>query len=170
MVGRILADVGVRRLDPEGIARRAASSAASQAVPSASVTGIVVPPGLTDRPMAARVGGLVGRGDGLTPAGDDLLCGWLATHRAAGVATPDVDRAIRSHLPRTTLLSATLLDCALHGESVPEFLAFLDALGTSEEDAATRALYAVGHSSGVALAQGARLALSALRNQIGSVA
>ena len=60
----------------------------------------------------ADVAEMVGRGDGLTPYGDDVLCGWLATHRAAGVATPDVDEAVRAHLSRTTLLSATLLDCA----------------------------------------------------------
>ena len=67
---------------------------------------------------------MLGRGDGLTPLGDDVLCGWLALHRAAGVPTPDVDAEVRAeHLHRTTLLSATLLDCALHGEVMPEFAA-----------------------------------------------
>ena len=76
---------------------------------------------------------LVGRGDGLTPYGDDVLCGWLAMHRAAGVETPDVDEAVREHLSRTTLLSATLLDCAIHGEVIPEFAAYVAALGTPDE-------------------------------------
>ena len=40
---------------------------------------------------------------GLTPLGDDLLCGWIATHRAAGVPTPEIDRAVRAGLHRTTL-------------------------------------------------------------------
>ena len=66
---------------------------------------------------------LVGRGDGLTPYGDDVLCGWLAVHRAAGVATPEVDATVRALAPTTTLLSATLLDCAMHGEVIPEFAA-----------------------------------------------
>lgn len=108
------------------------------------------------------VAGLVGSGDGLTPYGDDLLCGWLATHRAAGVATPDVDEAVRSLLSRTTLLSATLLDCALHGEVIPEFAAYVAALGTVSEPARADALAAVGHTSGRGLLEGARLALDTL--------
>ena len=70
-------------------------------------------PAPTRRIDAAAVADLVGRGDGLTPLGDDVLCGWLAAHRAAGVATPAVDDAVRRALPRTTTLSATLLECAL---------------------------------------------------------
>jgi len=108
------------------------------------------------------VAGLVGRGDGLTPYGDDVLCGWLAIHRAAGVPTPEVDAEVRAHLGRTTLLSATLLDCAMHGEVIPEFGAFVGALATPDEDARAATLAAVGHSSGRGLLEGARLALSSL--------
>lgn len=106
---------------------------------------------------------MVGRGEGLTPYDDDVLCGWLAVHRAAGVSTPEVDGAVRECLTRTTLLSATLLDCALHGEVVPEFAAFVAALGTPAETAAAAALSAVGHTSGAGLLAGARLALADLR-------
>lgn len=105
---------------------------------------------------------LVGAGDGLTPYGDDVLCGWLAIHRAAGVATPDVDAAVRALLHRTTLLSATLLDCAMHGEVLPEFAAWVAALGTAGEPAAAAALEAIGHTSGRGLLEGARLALDEL--------
>jgi len=111
----------------------------------------------------ARVAELVGSGTGLTPYGDDVLCGWLAMHRAAGVATPAVDEAVRSLLHRTTLLSATLLDCALHGEVLPEFADWVRALGTPDEAAATARLEAVGHSSGRGLLAGARRALDTLR-------
>ena len=119
-------------------------------------------------PVAGRAGGLtpddvaglVGQGDGLTPYGDDLVCGWLAMQRAAGVATPDVDEAVTAHLARTTLLSATLLDCAMHGEVIPEFGAFVSSLGTDAETARADALAAVGHTSGRGLLQGARLALA----------
>ena len=82
-------------------------------------------------PGAIDVASLVGRGDGLTPYGDDVLCGWLAVHRAAGIATPEVDTAVRGLWDRTTLLSATLLDCAMHGEVIPEFAAWVAALGTA---------------------------------------
>ena len=54
--------------------------------------------------------------------------------------TDDVAAAVRGTLDRTTLLSATLLDCALHGEVLPEFAAYVAALGTPAEDAAATAL------------------------------
>lgn len=113
---------------------------------------------LAGEPGTIDVAGLVGRGDGLTPYGDDVVCGWLAIHRAAGIATPEVDAEVRAHLGRTTLLSATLLDCALHGEVIAEFAAFVTTLADAEADALAR----VGHSSGRGLLEGARLALSAL--------
>lgn len=109
---------------------------------------------------------LVGAGRGLTPYGDDVLCGWLAIHRAAGVPTPGTDATVRSLLPRTSLLSATLLDCALHGEVVPEFSAWVTALGTPAEPAATAALEAIGHTSGRGLLAGARRALRELTTAV----
>ncbi len=121
-------------------------------------------------PRLARSGGpgaidaaeLVGRGDGLTPYGDDVLCGWLAVHRAAGVATPDVDAAVRALAVTTTLLSATLLDCAMHGEVIPEFAAWVAALGTDDEEPRADVLARVGHTSGRGLLEGARRALADL--------
>ena len=95
----------------------------------------------------------IGRGDGLTPYGDDVACGWLATRYAAGLPTPADE--VRAAGRRTTLLSATLLDCALHGEVLPELAAWLARRGASEEAALT----AVGASSGRGLLEGARLAL-----------
>ena len=110
---------------------------------------------LRGTPGALDVRALVGRGDGLTPYGDDVVCGWLAVTRAGGLATPEVDDAVRASLGRTTLLSATLLECALAGEVVPEFGAWL-AGGPAG------AVEAIGHSSGRGLLEGARLALSGL--------
>lgn len=110
-------------------------------------------------PPPGDIAAMVGRGDGLTPYDDDVICGWLAVHRAAGVATPDVDAALRACLHRTTLLSATLLECAMHGEVIPEFAAWLAAGGDADR---TAALEAVGHTSGRGMLQGARAALSSL--------
>jgi hypothetical protein len=112
-------------------------------------------------PRGFDVTAMVGAGDGLTPYGDDVLCGWLALHRAAGVETPDVDAEIRSLMSRTTLLSATLLDCAMRGEVLPEFAAYVATIGTSREADAARTLAAVGGSSGAGLLEGARWALAA---------
>ena len=99
---------------------------------------------------------LLGRGDGLTPYGDDVLCGWLAVTRAAGVPTPEVDAQVRALALTTTLLSATLLECAMAGEVVPEFGAWLAGTGPAE------AVERIGHSSGRGLLEGARLALRGL--------
>lgn len=89
-----------------------------------------------------------------------MLCGWLATHRAAGVPTPGVDAAVRGLLPRTTALSAALLDCALHGEALPQLSRLLTALGTAGQARAEADLRAVGHTSGTGLLAGARRAIA----------
>jgi hypothetical protein len=175
-VGRTVA-VHVPTIDPGAIPRRAASPVTVAATPQAVVAGLVLQgvAEATAPPSQAVVAGLVpqrvvpdmvkqllGRGDGLTPLGDDVLSGWIATHRAAGVATPEVDDAVRSGLHRTTLLSATLLDCALHGECVPELGRFLRAVGTPTETDRATELRAVGGTSGAGLLHGARLALDEL--------
>ena len=59
-----------------------------------------------------------------------MLCGWLAVLVATDRLDDEVTDAVRQVLDRTTLLSATLLDCALHGEVLPEFAAYVAALGT----------------------------------------
>lgn len=120
-----------------------------------------------DREAVTR---LVGAGEGLTPSGDDVLCGWLALHRSARVPTPTVDEAVRSRMHHTTLLSATLLDCALHGEALPQFTAYVAALGTHRQEAAERGLLAVGHSTGAGLLEGARWALAELHSRVGEPA
>ncbi len=134
-----------------------------EATPPATVAGFVhahLTDGRLDARAAAR---LLGRGAGLTPLGDDVLGGWLALHRAARVATPDVDAVVGHAGARTTLLSATLLDCARHGEVLPEYAAWVLAIGTPAEPAAVGTLVAVGATSGAGLLAGGRLALAELR-------
>ncbi len=156
-VGRVV-DVRVPALVPG--ARSDGTAAALLGRPPAALSGLgTEPPEAMDPPTVA---GLVGRGDGLTPLGDDILCGWLATHRAAGAATTEVDVAVRARLHRTTLLSGTLLDCALHGEVLPGFGRYLAALGTAHEQTRAADLLRLGHSSGAGLLYGAALALAAL--------
>jgi hypothetical protein len=113
---------------------------------------------------------LVGAGDGLTPRGDDVLCGWLAMHRAAGAPTPEVDEAVRMRMQETTLLSATMLDCAMHGEVLPQLAAYMHALGTPAQAGAERDLLAVGHSTGSGLLEGARWAAAELCASVGEPA
>lgn len=105
-----------------------------------------------------HVDDLVGRGPGLTPLGDDVLAGWLATRAAVGRPDATVSEAVRRRLGATTLLSATLLDCAIRGEVLPQLGAWLaDPTATRTDD-----LLAVGATSGAGLHAGARLALTSL--------
>ena len=152
-VGAARLDAGVLHLDDE-------------ALPVGRLVDVRVPsvrtPTTTPAPPPGDVAAMVGRGDGLTPYDDDVLCGWLAVHRATGIATDEVDAAVRACLDRTTLLSATLLDCAMHGEVIPEFAGWLAGVDTAAEPDLAATLAAVGHTSGRGMLHGARLALTHL--------
>ena len=93
---------------------------------------------------------LAGKGPGLTPAGDDILCGYVAGlflfHDRREAAEIALGAAVR-----TTRLSATLLRHAAVGELPEPAHAFL-----ANGDA--RPLAAFGHSSGLCLRLGLMLA------------
>jgi len=100
---------------------------------------------------------LLGRGPGLTPAGDDVLAGWLlAVHHHA--AARDELLPVVGAWHATTALSASLLEEAAAGRGIPAALAVADALGGHGDagDVATALgrLLRVGHTSGAALAHG----------------
>ena len=132
---------GVRRLGAAGL------------LPEPGVLGELVrelvADALAERPVESAVRGLVGAGRGLTPSGDDALCGALLALVAAGASggsavsggfaasvgasmtgrrhRPDAGRAlstvrtaVRSALGRTTSLSAALLVAAGDGYATPE--------------------------------------------------
>lgn len=130
------------------------------------VVGRVVRTEVAVRPLdlattALDAAALVGSGAGLTPYGDDVVCGYLAAHRAAGCSTADLDAEVIRLLHRTTVLSATLIECALRGEVLPEVADLLAAWGTPAAPVAEAALLRVGSSSGAGLLEGARMALAA---------
>ena len=106
---------------------------------------------------------LLGRGTGLTPAGDDLVAGALAALRALGSpAADDLGAAVRAlALVATSRLSAALLEAADVGAVVPEAAAVLRALaGAGGLAAATDRLVALGHTSGWHLAVGLLVGVS----------
>jgi hypothetical protein len=140
------------------------SPAGAEGFPLPRPAGLVALPSRLDE---HTVSGFVGCGDGLTPLGDDVICGWLALHRAAGVATPALDTAVRRLLGRTTALSAALLECALLGEVADPVADYLRALGERDATAARARLTRVGHSSGAGLAHGIDLALDSLDSPAG---
>jgi len=102
------------------------------------------------------VGELLGRGQGLTPSGDDALAGILLVTHAVGRAAP-LAVAVRSRLATTTAVSAALLDAAADGYAAPAVVALVDAALAGDDAAVSRALpavVAIGHTSGADLVAG----------------
>ena len=113
--------------------------------------------------------GLLGKGEGLTPEGDDVLVGVLAGLRllgpALGILGADGMQAamapiVLTEAPfRTTALSAALLRHAVAGEVADPVAAFLQALtGRIDLAEAIDGLHTMGNTSGVATACGVLLA------------
>jgi Protein of unknown function (DUF2877) len=142
---------------------RAMAEAAARAL-----AGVRPPPGSFGHGLAAlgrgrpadAVVSLAGRGDGLTPAGDDVLAGYAAWRAAEGrpveLASPAAGRS--------SPVGLAYLRCAERGE-LPDAAATLLAgirLGSpSRVDAALPALRRWGASSGAALAWGMAAGLRA---------
>lgn len=110
------------------------------------------------------VGGLVGRGAGLTPSGDDALAGALLVAHALGTGTA-LAEAVRARLGATTAVSAALLAAAADGYAARPVVTLVDAAVAGDPDAVARALpavLAIGHTSGADTVTGIRAALEAL--------
>jgi len=95
---------------------------------------------------------LAGRGPGLTPAGDDILCGYVAGLFLFHDRRAEAMEIALAAAARTTNLSATLLRHAAVGELPEPAHAFL-ATGDPGP------LAAFGHSSGACLRLGLELAV-----------
>jgi hypothetical protein len=103
--------------------------------------------------LAEGVRRLAGRGDGLTPAGDDALCGYAAWCHAAGTTAPTSSLAVG----RSSPLGYAYLRCAERGELPDAGAAVLVAVRAGDGPAAVRAaadLAAWGATSGAALLWG----------------
>jgi hypothetical protein len=107
---------------------------------------------------------LVGLGPGLTPAGDDFLCGFVVAGHCRAAARPArapplarfVD-ALGGLLDRTTEVSAAFLGDAIAGRAFRPLAALAEACAgapASDVDGAILSLAAVGHSSGLDAATG----------------
>lgn len=109
---------------------------------------------------------LVGRGGGLTPAGDDALAGallLLVATRSPSVAR--VAAAVRQRRSATTAVSATLLEAATTGHAAPQVVALVDAVaagGPVEVAHALPDVVAIGHTSGRDLVAGLAATLDVL--------
>jgi uncharacterized protein DUF2877 len=107
---------------------------------------------------------IVGLGTGLTPAGDDFLCGFVAAAHCRSGARPErarlletIERGVEELLATTTALSGTFLRGALAGRVFRPLQDLADACaGTPGTDvkAAILHLARIGHSSGMDVATG----------------
>lgn len=110
---------------------------------------------LRDTAAPPDIAQLIGWGGGLTPTGDDIVCGMLAAAHAFADPRREQWRAqTHSRLPATTELSAQFLRLAAAGHLTAELRELLLALGTPHLPAAVRRLLGVGHTSGADLATG----------------
>ncbi|KGN42408.1 hypothetical protein N801_17250 [Knoellia aerolata DSM 18566] len=100
----------------------------------------------------------VGRGEGLTPRADDVLCGALLAARAVGIAGPET-----LPLERTTSLSASLLVAASEGYAVSCVVDHVAAAvaGSPDVERTREQVLAIGHTSGAGLVEGIDLVLHA---------
>lgn len=124
---------------------------------------------VTPKADAARLAALLGLGPGLTPSGDDLLGGALATLAAIGFA--DLRDAIWAGIgpdarSRTNDIALAHLRAAAEGESAPALADAIDALlsGSAQElSSALDGVAAVGHTSGWDALAGVIVVLRGLR-------
>jgi hypothetical protein len=101
---------------------------------------------------------LLGRGEGLTPAGDDLLLGWLLSlNRWRQILLPDIDlqplneAIVTAAYEKTTTISANLMECVAKGEGDERLLAVVDAIlyEVGEQKNLIKDLLSWGSSSGL---------------------
>ena len=102
-------------------------------------------PGLCE--LAARLGG---RGQGLTPAGDDRLAGILLVARMFGGPDAEADLVAIASSVRTNDIARAFLVWAARGQCIEPAHRYL----ATGRDEALADLIAVGHSSGTELANG----------------
>ncbi|GAB1481430.1 hypothetical protein MASR2M78_02450 [Treponema sp.] len=113
--------------------------------------------------------GLIGLGPGLTPSGDDFICGYLAGCRSLSLYDKDLEAFLDAWagtfctkesmatgiLSRTNGISAAFLWEAAQARFSQALLAFANSiLGFGDIEKSLQALANIGHSSGINAAQG----------------
>ena len=117
-----------------------------------------IPDGKGDSSNFGKLPALLGLGGGLTPSGDDFICGFLLTRYYLGKTLPAfelmseyIERIIASAYKRTTALSAALIACAAEGQADERLMNLLHWLlsGEGETRKIKEELLSYGNSSGM---------------------
>ena len=109
---------------------------------------------------------LIGLGRGLTPSGDDFLCGFFAVLNALGVLAVPLREAVFDALDRTTLISAAYLSAVIGRRYFTVYDRAVRAIfsdGNFKED--IDFVLSMGASSGTDTLIGALTAAKMMRNQ-----
>ncbi|MGL5818160.1 MAG: DUF2877 domain-containing protein [Phycicoccus sp.] len=158
---RVWQPARVRRRHPG----RPAAGSAPPRVPAVAAHLVEPVADAVAAPVPARaVAGLVGRGPGLTPSGDDALAGAVLVADALG-GLPLLTDAVRQRLRGTTAVSAALLDAACDGYAAAPVVRLVDAAVAGDRarvDALLPAVLSIGHTSGADLVAGVAGALAVL--------
>ena len=123
-------------------------------------------PFLTQAETILRTGApitdLIGLGIGLTPSGDDFLCGVLAGLTLLGLRDSQdfrhLSAEISRNLAKTNAISAAFLRCAMNGQ----FSEALVTLGSVSFSQSLQMFHDIGHSSGADTLCGLYFALCGL--------
>ncbi len=121
----------------------------------------------SSRTLGGGVASLLGLGRGLTPSGDDFICGFIGAARTMGLQrlVKTTSHEIEARLAMTSVISASLLRCAIDSHWPAPLRACAEALALDDASAALRALEELcsfGHSSGADIASGFLFGLEAL--------
>ncbi|MFB3816734.1 MAG: DUF2877 domain-containing protein [Candidatus Methylomirabilales bacterium] len=165
------------RLQPAGSGPQALAWALAGVSPPPTAPGLASPAaeeelrrlrdGIRTRDAARLLDGargLVGLGEGLTPAGDDCLVGVLAVLHAFAPAlaqAPAIRAGIAEAAAGTTLVAREFLRSALDGRFA-EVLVRLCSGAAGDAAATAQELFEVGGTSGADTLRGVQLALEAL--------
>jgi hypothetical protein len=104
--------------------------------------------------LSGRLAELLGAGRGLTPSGDDFICGFFLACRRWLPGLPldtFAPAVIHEAYRKTTTLSANLIEAAAGGQADERILSVCDAVFSGRPDATAAAILALsyGSSSGV---------------------
>ena len=118
--------------------------------------------------LGRSVAALLGLGAGLTPSGDDFLCGFLAAARTCGRSRglPNALKdAVEKNIRRTSQISASMVRCAIRNFWPMPLVDLAEALAGECENEAVKALKelcGLGHCSGSDIATGFLFGLETL--------
>ena len=149
------------------------TSAVARVSSARACASLPAPPARLEPGIAALAGArvieavrlLAGLGDGLTPAGDDVLAGYAAARLTLGQPVAISPLAAG----RASPLGLAYLRCAERGELPDVAWGFLDAVcrgAAGGERAAVASLRAWGATSGIGLAWGINAAVSSLTERV----